>query len=102
MANCTPPGHPDCRISCPRGCIAVLVEPNGPCHTACTGTPIAIAPEAVFSIAITDMQADDVVTALAALLDEDTRRALGGRSERVFLSRAAIRKDDLLVALRQL
>ena len=36
-STCTAPGHPSCTITCPGGCGALYVEPNGPCRTMCSG-----------------------------------------------------------------
>jgi len=38
--TCTAPGHPTCTITCPNGCGAIYVEPNGPCSTFCSGAAI--------------------------------------------------------------
>ena len=35
--TCTAPGHSSCTITCPDGCGALYVEPNGPCRTFCSG-----------------------------------------------------------------
>lgn len=33
---CTAPGHSECTITCPAGCTAQYVEPDGPCSTMCS------------------------------------------------------------------
>lgn len=38
--TCTAPGHDQCTIACPGGCIAYYVEPNGPCRTMCSNPEI--------------------------------------------------------------
>jgi hypothetical protein len=34
--TCTAPGHASCTKTCPDGCGALYVEPNGPCYTICS------------------------------------------------------------------
>jgi len=36
--TCTAPGHSSCTITCPGGCGALYVEPNGPCRTFCSSS----------------------------------------------------------------
>ena len=51
---CVAPGHPACRIECPKGCMALFHEPNGPCRTRCSGSaaPLDLPENGVFSICV--------------------------------------------------
>lgn len=66
MSTCTVPGHSSCSITCKGGCMAVYVEPDGPCRTRCTkGKAFEKLPDGInFSISISEMPASDVVEIL--------------------------------------
>jgi hypothetical protein len=42
MATCVAPGHPTCKITCKKGCIAYFLEPDGPCKTLCSGSKLEV------------------------------------------------------------
>jgi hypothetical protein len=64
MATCTVQHHPSCTITCPKGCMAYYVEPNGPCHRRCTGREplerIDLEDEVEISIQISDFPAAEL------------------------------------------
>ena len=71
MATCS--AGPGCSISCPGGCGAVWVEPNGPCYTFCDGDSVA-APDEVskadrFSIDLHDIRISQLINVLPIDLD---------------------------------
>lgn len=61
--TCTAPGHPSCTITCPGGCGAVYSEPNGPCHTFCSGA--ATMAEGGISLSASGVSMDELSEALS-------------------------------------
>ena len=68
MATCVAPGHPECRITCPKGCIAWYDEKYKRCVTRCSGKfePLKFADDSVISLSVSDYPAGELLGMLGA------------------------------------
>jgi hypothetical protein len=92
-----------CTITCPNGCGAVWVEPNGPCYTFCDGDSVQ-APEDVsnadrFSIDLHDVRISQLVNVLPVNFGDKDQRQQGDR--RVTFSMRSTTMRDLSEELQR-
>ena len=84
-----------------RGCGAIYVEPNGPCHTFCSDSAaVSIGPDETFTIQINDMPADQLGNILGMSLDPSIQSALKISRASISLSRQRITLRDLAAAIQ--
>lgn len=98
MATCTAPGHPGCTITCPKGCMALFIEPNGPCHTRCTkrgAEPLALDAGQRFSVQINEMQSDELLAVLGESLSAALVKKLSAETRLVSAALQDATVDDL-------
>ena len=93
MATCTVQNHPSCTITCPRGCMALFREPNGPCFTRCTSRAsaerISLEDGDEVSLHISDFPAAELAEILGVA-------AARGSEARINLSRERMSWKDVL------
>lgn len=100
MKTCTAPGHPSCSITCPNGCIAMYIEPNGPCETRCSGGAVLdIDASKQFSVQISDMPAAELGRIIGFSLDASVRNSLSSSSKLVSISLQNIKLEELVEAI---
>jgi hypothetical protein len=75
MPTCTAPGHPSCKITCPKGCGAIWSAKYG-CRTICTGKaadarPFEFEEDDTFSVQISEFPANELGAMLGKALVGD-------------------------------
>lgn len=100
MKTCTAPGHSSCSITCPNGCIALYVEPNGPCETRCSGGFVLdIDTSKRFSVQISDMPAAELGRIIGPSLDASVKSSLSSSNRLVSISLQNIKLNELVEAI---
>ena len=87
MATCNA-GH-GCSITCPDGCGAIYVEPNGPCHTWCEGDATMLDElqrAEMFSVDFHDLKVGPLINVLDLDLDDDRKQQIQRGEKRLTLS----------------
>jgi hypothetical protein len=106
MDSCTAPGHPDCTINCSNGCIALYIEPSGPCYISCsdniTNTTMELPRYSNFSVAINEMPASRLESIIGVVLPNDLRDAMIHSSQKMSLTLSSINFDKFVEALRKI
>jgi hypothetical protein len=59
--TCTAPSHASCTITCPAGCGAIYLEPDGPCSTFCSRAPKATRKKPGVSIDVDGVSKDELM-----------------------------------------
>lgn len=103
MGTCRLPGHPDCTISCPDGCIALYIEPNGPCFTACVGNTLytitTIPQQSRLSVSIDAMVAEELAKIIGGALPLDAMMILSRSRKVLSLTLESVPYDSFVTAL---
>lgn len=105
MATCTAPGHPSCRITCPKGCGAIWSKKYG-CRTICTGKaadarPFEFEEDDTFSIQISDFPASELGAMLGTALAGDLHDKASSSKKTISLSLESAELKDLLKAIHE-
>ena len=104
MATCTAPGHQDCMISCSNGCVAIYIEPSGPCYALCSenATQVELPRYSKFSVAINEMTTTRLENIIGAVLPNDVRDVMIRSPLKISLQLSSINLDEFTAALRRM
>lgn len=88
MSTCVAPGHPECKISCPKGCIAWYDEKYKRCVTRCSGKiePFKFEYDSLISLSVTEFPAGELLQMLDSRVrvsEEDSKKLVSFSLESV-------------------
>jgi hypothetical protein len=103
MSTCVAPGHPSCRITCPKGCGAYWSAKQG-CVTRCynvADSPVLIGEDEVFSVQVSELPSDGLMKMFGDILSSEMEKTASSSNKTVSFSLTDATKKDLIEAVQK-